>query len=156
MSCTISSELTAYLDGELPIFQLRQIEGHLANCRGCRSTEQLLRRTVVHLAELPAVELPAAIRRAVLSRIDEQATGSIGSRLKALWQPQVLLPSLGLVVAAVIALLIPRGTGLEPRDVMLFEVGANLELAEEYEVLGLTTLDDLEVVQHLHELEGSP
>ncbi len=156
MSCTISSELTAYLDGELPIFQLRQIEGHLANCRECGSTVQLLRRTVAQLAELPAFELPTAIRRAVLSRIDEQARGSIGSRLKALWLPQVALPSLGLVVAAIIAVVMPRGTGLQPHDVALFEVGANLEIAEDYEVLGLSNLDDLEVVQHLHELEGSP
>ena len=156
MSCTISSELTAYLDGELPIFQLRQIEGHLANCGECRGTVQLLRRTLAQIAELPAFELSSAIRRAVLSRIDEQTSGSIGSRLKALWQPQVLLPSLGLVVAAVIALVIPRGTGLQPHDVALFEVGANLELAEDYEVVGLSNLDDLEVVQHLHELEGSP
>ncbi len=156
MSCTISNELTAYLDGELPIFQLRQIEGHLANCRECGSTVQLLRRTVAQLAELPAFELPTAIRRAVLSRIDEQARGSIGSRLKALWLPQVALPSLGLVVAAIIAVVMPRGTGLQPHDVALFEVGANLEIAEDYEVLGLSNLDDLEVVQHLHELEGSP
>jgi anti-sigma factor RsiW len=156
MSCTISSELTAYLDGELPIFQVRQIEGHLANCRECRSTVQLLRRTVAQLAELPAFGLPTTIRRAVLSRIDEQARGSIESRLKALWLPQVALPSLGLVLAAIIALVMPRGTGLQPHDVALFEVGANLEIAEDYEVLGLSNLDDLEVVQHLHELEGSP
>ena len=156
MSCTISSELTAYLDGELPIFQLRQNEGHLTTCRECHSTLQLLRRTVAQIAELPAFELPTAIRRAVLSRIDEQARGLIGSRLKALWLPQVALPSLGLVVAAIIAVVMPRGTGLQPHDVALFEVGANLEIAEDYEVLGLSNLDDLEVVQHLHELEGSP
>jgi anti-sigma factor RsiW len=156
MNCTISGELTAYLDGELPIFQLRQIEGHLAHCRECRSTEQLLRRTVAHLAELPAFELPTASRRAVLSRIDEQASGSIRSRLKALWRPQLVFPSLGLAVAAVIALVTSRQTGLELRDVPLFEVGANLELAENYEVLGLSNPDDLEVVQHLHELEGPP
>ena len=156
MSCTISEELTAYLDGELPTFQLRQIEGHLANCRECHRTEQLLRRTVVHLAELPAFELPITIRRAVLSRIGEQATRSIGSRLKALWRPQVMFPSMGLVAVAVIALVISRKSALEPHDVRLFEVGANLELAEDYEVLGLSNLEDLEVVQHLHELEGPP
>jgi hypothetical protein len=63
---------------------------------------------------------------------------------------------LGLAVAAVIALVTSRQTGLELRDVPLFEVGANLELAENYEVLGLSNPDDLEVVQHLHELEGPP
>jgi len=156
MSCTISSELTAYLDGELPIFQIRRIEGHLANCRECRGTLQLLRRTVAQVAALPAFELPTAIRRAVLSRIDEQASHSFGSRLRALWQPQVVLPSLGLVTAAVIALAMPRGSGLPLRDAALFEVGANLELAEDYEVVGLSSPDDLEVVQHLHELEVSP
>jgi len=155
MSCTIAGELTAYLDRELPVFQLKQIENHLASCRECRSTERLLRRTVVRLAELPAFELSNATRRNVLSRVDEAANRSIGSRLEALWRPQVLFPSLGLALA-VIALVISRAPSLEMRDARLFEVGANLELAEDYEVVGLSSLDDLEVVQHLHELEGAP
>jgi len=154
MSCTIAGELTAYLDRELPVLQLKQIENHLASCRECRSTERLLRRTVVRLAELPAFELSNATRRNVLSRVDEAANRSIGSRLEALWRPQVLFPSLGLALA-VIVLVISREP-LELRDARLFEVGANLELAEDYEVVGLSSLDDLEVVQHLHELEGAP
>jgi anti-sigma factor RsiW len=156
MSCTSSRELTAYLDRELPVFQLKQIESHLASCRECRSTEQLLRRTVARLDELPAFELSSAIRRNVLSRMDEQSNRSIGSMLKALSWPQVLFPSLSLALAALIALVISRGPSLELRDVRLFEVAANLELAEDYEVVGLSSLHDLEVVQHLHELEGSP
>ena len=154
MSCTIAGELTAYLDRELPVLQLKQIENHLASCRECRSTERLLRKTVVRLAELPAFELSNATRRNVLSQLDEAANRSIGSRLKALWRPQVLFPSLGLALA-VIVLVISREP-LELRDARLFEVGANLELAEDYEVVGLSSLDDLEVVQHLHELEGAP
>jgi len=142
------------LDRELPVFQLKQIESHLASCRECRSTERLLRKTVVRLAELPAFELSNATRRNVLSQVDEAANRSIGSRLKALWRPQVLFPSLGLALA-VIVLVISREP-LELRDARLFEVGANLELAEDYEVVGLSSLDDLEVVQHLHELEGAP
>ena len=155
MSCIIAGELTAYLDRELPVFQLKQIESHLASCRECRSVEQLLRRTVVRLAELPAFELSNASRRSVLSRMDEGANRAIGSRLKALWRPQVLFPSLGLALA-VIALVISREPSRELRDARLFEVGANLELVEDYEVVGLSNLDDLEVVQHLHELEGAP
>ena len=155
MSCIIAGELTAYLDRELPVFQLKQIESHLASCRECRSVEQLLRRTVVRLAELPAFELSNASRRSVLSRMDEGANRAIGSRLKALWRPQVLFPSLGLALA-VISLVISREPSLELRDARLFEVGANLELVEDYEVVGLSNLDDLEVVQHLHELEGAP
>jgi len=154
MSCSNAGELTAYLDRELPVFQLKQIESHLASCRDCRSTERLLRKTVVRLAELPAFELSNATRRNVLSQVDEAANRSIGSRLKALWRPQVLFPSLGLALA-VIVLVISREP-LELRDARLFEVGANLELAEDYEVVGLSSLDDLEVVQHLHELEGAP
>jgi hypothetical protein len=110
---------------------------------------------VVRLAELPAFELSNATRRNVLSRVGEAANRSIGSRLKALWRPQVLFPSLGLALA-VIALVISREPSRELRDARLFEVGANLELAEDYEVVGLSSLDDLEVVQHLHELEGAP
>jgi len=154
MSCSNAGELTAYLDRELPVFQLKQIESHLASCRECRSTERLLRKTVVRLAELPAFELSNATRRNVLRQVDEAANRSIGSRLKALWRPQVLFPSLGLALA-VIVLVISREP-LELRDARLFEVGANLELAEDYEVVGLSSLDDLEVVQHLHELEGAP
>ncbi len=154
MSCTIAEELTAYLDCELPVFQLKQLETHLGSCGECRATEQLLRRTVGHLAELPNFELSNAVRRAVLGRIDHQANHPLIARLTTLWRPQVLIPSLGLLAAAIVAMAISREPRIDMRDLRVFELGANLELAEDYEVLGVNNLDDLEVVQHLHELEA--
>jgi anti-sigma factor RsiW len=153
MSCTIAEDLTAYVDRELPVFQVRKVENHLASCGECRATEQLLRRSVGHLAHLPDFALSSAVRRAVLGRIDEEAKHSLIARLASLWRPQVLIPSLGLLAAAMVALATSREHRIDMRELRMFELGANLQLAEDYELLGVKNLDDLEVVLHLHELE---
>jgi hypothetical protein len=41
-------------------------------------------------------------------------------------------------------------------DAAQMELGENLELANDFELIGINSLEDLEVVQHLHELESPP
>ncbi len=155
MSCEVEQELTAYLDGELAPFQAKQVETHLATCQACRETEDLLQRTVAQLSHLPSFEPSVALRRAVLGRIDREPAGLVAS-----WQrwfrPQLLIPSMGLVAAAVVALVWVKEPHLDAADMGQYELAANLEIAEAYEVVGVNSADDLEVVQHLHELEVQP
>jgi hypothetical protein len=44
----------------------------------------------------------------------------------------------------------------ELADPAVMELAANLEVAEDYELLGLDSAEDLEVVANLHELEEMP
>jgi anti-sigma factor RsiW len=152
MSCAVELDLTAYLDGELPTGRRQELESHLRECRSCQATAQLLERSVVKLASLPGFEPSRALRAAVLSQIAQQPS-SFGDTLRQFWHPRLLVPSAGLAAAALLAVL---SAGKGPRDAHEHELGASLEMIEDYEVLGLTSTEDLETVQHLHELEGRP
>ncbi len=161
MSCANKSrdfepELTAFVDGELPPADRDALEQHLPSCASCRQTLALLQRTVQGLSALPAFEPSAALRRQVLSKLDAPRSGLAG-----LWQwlraPRVLMPSFGLVAAAVVAaVFVTREPALPVDEPDQLELAANMEVVEDYELLGLSDLEDLEVVQNLHELEAHP
>lgn len=157
MSCGFEEDLTAYVDGELPVSRRAQVEAHLGSCAGCRATEALLRTAVAKLATLPdfAPEPSPAARRAVLAKLDALPP-PWWERLKALWRPAVLVPSVGLAAALAVALVMVRPGAEGPpelTDPAVMELAANLELVEDYELLGLDGPEDLEVVANLHELE---
>jgi anti-sigma factor RsiW len=152
MSCSVELDLTAYLDGELPTGNRQELESHLQECHSCQATAQLLERSVGKLASLPGFEPSRALRAAVLSQIAQQPS-SFGDTLRQFWRPRLLVPSAGLAAAALLAVL---SAGKGPREAHEHELGASLEMIEDYEVLGLTSTEDLETVQHLHELEGRP
>ncbi|RKH45186.1 anti-sigma factor family protein [Corallococcus llansteffanensis] len=159
MSCAYEEDLTAYVDGELPPPHRARVEAHLGTCADCQQTERLLRVTVARMAELPAFTPSPSARREVLARLDALPP-TWRERLASLLRPGVLVPSLGVAAAAVLAVLVVgRGggesTALDEWDPGALEVATNLELVEDYEVLGLDSSDDLEVVENLHEL-GMP
>ncbi|WP_426749379.1 anti-sigma factor family protein [Myxococcus sp. Y35] len=157
MSCAdFEDDLTAWGDGELPATREAQVRAHLDTCAACRATAALLRTTVARMAELPAFEPSQATRRAVLAKLD--ALPAPGwERLKAWLRPAVLVPATGLAAVLAVSLLTvgpAQDAPLELEEASAMELAANLELAEDYELLGLDSLDDLEVVANLHELEG--
>lgn len=158
MSCGFEEDLTAYVDGELPPARRVAVEAHLGTCAGCRTTHALLSHAVARMAELPAFEPSPHTRRAVLAKLDALPT-PWWERLKGLLRPAVLVPSAGLAAALGVALLMagPRvDAPPELADPVVMELAANLEVAEDYELLGLDSAEDLEVVANLHELEEMP
>lgn len=154
MSCTFEEELTAYVDGELSVARRAEVEAHLGTCAGCRSTEALLRGAVARMAELPGFTPSPDTRRAVLAKV-EALPPPLRERLLALLRPTVLVPSLGLAAAVGLAVFYSGrdSQGLEMADAGALELAANLELVEDYDVVGLDSFEDLEVVENLHELE---
>jgi anti-sigma factor RsiW len=158
MSCEFEEDLTAYLDRELPPLRHRQLEAHLPSCQGCTDTVALLRRTLEAVASLPAFVPPAQLRRDVLHRISEEPRGWL-DRLKAALRLGVLVPALALGAAVLVAVVAVNGLGPDlpaEDDAVDLELAANLELVEDLDVLGLESPEDLEVLQHLDELEGQP
>ncbi len=151
MSCTYEGELTAYLDGELAPAARAELDRHLPSCASCRATLPLLRQAVVSLQALPAFEPRPALRREVLSRLDQPP--GLWARLTRPW---VVLPSFGLVAAAVLAVVLVGRSELPSVEPEQLEIAANMDMTEDYELLGLSELEDVDVVQHLHELEGLP
>jgi anti-sigma factor RsiW len=154
MSCTFEEELTAYVDGELPAPRRAEMEAHLGTCAECRSTEALLRRTLTQMAALPEFKPSADTRRAVLAKLDALPP-PLRERLRALLRPSVLVPSLGLAAALGLAVAYSGRTSqsLDVADAGALELAANLELVEDYDVVGLDSADDMEVIENLHELE---
>jgi anti-sigma factor RsiW len=152
MSCAVEMDLTAYLDGELPTARRHELESHLRECRSCQATTQLLKRTVGKLASLPGFEPSPSLRAAVLNQIAQQPS-SMPEKLRHFLRPRLLVPSMGLAAAALLAVL---STGKGSLDARERDLGASLEMIEDYEVIGLSSIEDLEIVQHLHELEGHP
>jgi len=132
MSCTVENDLTAYLDGELSAEAASRMKAHLATCEDCRATEVLLHRTVSSLRSLPDFEPSRGLRRRVLTEVES-------------------LPALAAAVATAVVVT----HRIQERHQLDLVVAANYELLTDYEVVGLTA-DDLEVVEHLDELEGRP
>jgi len=161
MSCEFEEDLTAFVDGELPALRARQVEAHLGTCAACAATQKRVRGAVAQLAVLSAQEAKqataaTALKRSVLSRLDEPV--GLSEKLRALWRPGLLVPALGLAAAAavaVVALTRPHHElRLESTEQALF--AQNGDVLEDFDVVGLESVDDLEVVQHLHELEATP
>jgi anti-sigma factor RsiW len=156
MTCERESDLTAFVDGELPPFLARQVEEHLAACRSCRATETLLRTVATGCAALPSPSLSPAARGAVLARI--AALPAPSGWLERL-QARVMIPALGFsmaVAAAVVVLVRTQRGPAELTEPAALELFAELELVEDYDVLGLESPDDLDVVENLQALEVSP
>jgi anti-sigma factor RsiW len=153
MSCAFEEELTAYIDGELPAARRTQVEAHLGGCAECKSTEALLRSTVASLAQLPEFVPSADTRRAVLAKV-EALPPPLKERLLALLRPSVLVPSMGLAAAlALVVYTSGEGQAVDVADEGTLELAANMELMEDYDVVGLDSSEDLEVIENLHELE---
>jgi hypothetical protein len=85
-------------------------------------------------------------------RLDEQP--SWFERLRASFLLTRALPAAALAIA--FALVFTRLTSIRHREAFElrdYELAANMELIEDYEVLGLESPEDVELVQHLHEFE---
>ena len=159
MSCAIEEELTAYVDGELSEVEAKKVASHLPGCAECQKTEALLRRTVEQLSALGEFEPSSALRRNVLAAVDA-IPPSPWARLTAFFRPAYLAPLGGLCAAALVALIAlhhghkrPTPELANPADL---ELAMNYDVLDNYEVLGVDSPEDLEVVENLQELEKTP
>jgi anti-sigma factor RsiW len=158
MSCAFEEDLTAYLDGELAPEQAMKVEQHLPGCAGCQATHALLQGTLAKLSGLPAFEPSRDLRRNVLNAVDALPR-PLGERLREILRPSYLVPAGGLIAAAIVATVAfehrhPQPAPLSPNAEL--ELAMNYDVIDNYEVLGVDSPDDLDVVEHLSELEKTP
>ena len=144
-----TQELTAYVDGELSELEAKALEAELAQNPSLRRVEQALRRTVALVEAMPAPAPSAALRRAVLERIDAP---TLGERLRALFTPG-RLGIAGLAAAAAVAAVVVAQPKDMPGDEEHLFLAQNMEVIEDLDLVGLDSADDLDVVASLHELE---
>jgi anti-sigma factor RsiW len=160
MSCAFEEDLTASLDGELPPARAKELDAHLATCADCQKTHALLKHALEALSALPAFEPSSGLRRNVLTAID-QLPKPLGERLGRWLRPQFALPAGGVLAALVVAVVVAstqrhhnRSAPLTPSSEL--ELAMNYEIVDNYEVLGVDSAEDLDVVEHLQELEKTP
>lgn len=142
-------DLSAYIDGELPPARVKELEAALAKDPALRSLEQRLRQSIeaVEAIPLPQTSSPA-LRRAVLAAIDQPT----------FWERWFTLPRLlpiGLVAAAGVSALVfwPRAEETAALDEEKLLLAQNLEVVEDLDLVDLGSMEDLDVVAELHELE---
>lgn len=148
------NDLTAYIDGELPEARAKEVEAALAADPQLQALEARLRATVAAVEALPAPAPSPALRRAVLATLDEPTWRE---KVKAWLTPPRLVP-VGLAVAAAVtavvlwpaAASVDSPAGLDEDALLLAQ---HLDLAEDLDLVGLESPDDLAVVAQLDELE---
>lgn len=150
-------ELTAYLDGALAADERARVEAHLAGCDACRAERDRLAEALALLARLPPPPDPSPTfeqrfqaRLAAEQAVRRERRGLL-DRIAWRW----LGPSLAGAAATAAVLLY---AGQRHRDEAF--LAEHLDLFESYEaVASVGAVDgpeDVQVVQHLDELEGRP
>jgi anti-sigma factor RsiW len=145
-------DLSAYIDGELPPERVAQLEAALAKDPALRSLEQRLRKSIEAVEAMPLPETSPALRRAVLAAID-QVQPSFWER----WFTLPRLIPLGLAMAAGVSVVVLWPGTVEESAGALDEekllLAQNLEVVEDLDLVDLDSMEDLDVVAQLHELE---
>lgn len=112
----ISSELSAYLDGELTASERQTVDTHLRECDACRSELTALSSVASALSEMPALAAPqgfgAAVRAQINSSTQTKAPLEVDFRPaplqpKAGWNPIVFSFVALLVVSVLVYLALP-------------------------------------------------
>lgn len=147
-------ELTAYIDGELPETERRAVEAALAADPKLKALEAKLRQTVALMAKVPAPAPSASLRASVLGRLDEEAAP------KPSWFSfPKLVPVFAVAAAALLVVVLrPRGGEVPPAIIEEDQVvlAQNMELVEDLDLVGLTSPEDLDVIEQLKDLEVKP
>jgi anti-sigma factor RsiW len=145
--------LTAYLDGELPEAERKELEAALEKDPGLKASLEQLRSAVAAVKALPEAEASAALRRAVLAGVDGPQT--LSERLRAFFTLPRLVPIAGVAAVAALAVVVSGGEKAPADPEQLF-VAQNMELLEDLDTLGLESPEDLDVVMALDQLEAAP
>ncbi len=145
-------ELTAYIDGELSDAERQEVEAQLAVDPKLKALEARLRQTVALMAKVPAPVTSSQLKASVLDKLELDAP-------KGFWSWQRAVPLFAVAAAALLVFVV--GTGLsgndEPVAALVEEdqvlLAQNMELVEDLDLVGLSSPEDLEVIEQLKDLE---
>jgi len=98
-----NSQLQLYIDNRLSMNQVRELEGHIAQCAACQQQLYLLEEVTSALRELPPVVEPADMTMLIMQRV---AMSSQRQRDKqfSLWRPSLLELVVVIILASITTL----------------------------------------------------
>jgi anti-sigma factor RsiW len=148
-------ELTAYIDGELSDAERAEVEAQLAVDPKLKALEARLRQTVALMAKVPAPETSAQLKASVLGKLELDAAPA------GFWSWQRAVPLFAVAAAALLVFVVR--TGLSGRDEPVAAIveedqvllAQNMELVEDLDLVGLSSPEDLEVIEQLKDLEAT-
>jgi anti-sigma factor RsiW len=148
MSCNFAEDLTAFVDGELEPARREALAAHLPTCAGCQATVGALQGALAQVAKAARFEPSPSLRYKTMARISEQS--------EKRWRRWMWAPSLAAAAVALLAIFSLGRDGRLPPDAASLELAQNLEVVENFELLGLDSAEDLETAFSLRELEATP
>ena len=154
----VQDDLTALVDGALPPERQAEVEAHLAGCAGCRAERDLVASAVRMVAAVPAPAAPApGFEQRFYARLarEKAARPSRRERLPgSRWRWAAPLAALGAAAAVAVTV------GVAETRSDRLEMARHLDLLENYVVVAsldtVESAEDVEVVEHLNELEARP
>jgi mycothiol system anti-sigma-R factor len=145
MNCSeIRARLHAYVDGELTVSEITDIDGHCAECRQCAALARAERELKQLLRRQPREAAPAELRARIVRRVQREATVARGRR----W---LLLPAMAAAAAIVVMLLLPART---PPPLVTDLVDKHIAYAQIERPAELASSDPTEVAQWFHSRAG--
>jgi anti-sigma factor RsiW len=148
-------ELTAYIDQELSEAERQEVEAQLAVDPKLKALEARLRQTVALMAKVPAPATSSQLKASVLGKLELDAA-PVG-----FWSWQRAVPLFAVAAAALLVFVVRTGLSgsAEPVAAIVEEdqvlLAQNMELVEDLDLVGLSSPEDLEVIEQLKDLEVS-
>ncbi len=104
MNCgDVRAKLDTYVDGELPVNEITDIDSHCVKCRDCAALARAEREFRQLLRRQPREAAPPELRARIVSRVWRESVVALGRR----W---LLAPTAAAVAAVVVMLLLPART----------------------------------------------
>lgn len=104
MTCgEVRAKLQAYVDGELPVSEITDVDGHCMECRECAALARIEREFKQLLRRQPREAAPLELRERIVGRLRRESVVSRGRR----W---LLPPAVAAIATVVVLMLLPART----------------------------------------------
>lgn len=145
MTCNeVRAKLHAYVDGELPVSEITDVDGHCMECRQCAALARSEREFRQLLRRQPREPAPSELRARILRRVRRQSVVAQSRR----W---LLAPAAAAFAAAVVMMLLPART---PPPLVADLVDKHIAYAQIERPAELASADPREVMEWFQSRAG--
>jgi mycothiol system anti-sigma-R factor len=145
MNCSdIRARLHAYVDGELTVSEITEVDGHCMECPQCAALARAEREFRLLLRRQPREGAPPELRARIVHRVRREAVVATGRR----W---LLLPAVAAAAAVIVLMLLPAHT---PPPLVADLVDKHIAYAQIERPAELASTDSREVAEWFQSRAG--